>query len=221
MRSAAPRTAPSGGMSSAAARDDLGRPELALEPLDHPEPAHDLELDEPGAGDRGGVGRDERDRLDVAPVRRPDRRRRPERQRGDIRLDRAGPERLALLVAGRRDQRRPCRDAEVRGRCRGQLAEPPGRRDEPRQPRPLERRDEPLPVQPPDPLTALEVERQVADLARGRVDPFAGEPCGQPRRQDAVPADALPDRGLVSLDPVRLGVGLESRDRVADAGEPE
>ncbi len=68
---------------------DLGRPELALEPLDHPEAAEHLELDEPRPRERGGVGRHERDRLEVAAMRRPDRGRRPERQRGDLGTDRA------------------------------------------------------------------------------------------------------------------------------------
>ena len=114
----------------------------------------------------------------------------------------------------------PGRDAEVRGGVGRQLAEPArsaGRAAAAR----LARTARPATSSRAGPTqrAALEVERQVADLARGRVDPLAGQPRRQPRRQDAVAADALPDRGLVALDPVRLGVGLEPGDGLADAGQ--
>jgi len=107
-------------------------------------------------------------------------------------------------------------------RCsRRQLAEPAGRRRERRQPVAVEVRDPPLPVQARGPAAVLEVERQVADLAGGRIHPLAGEAGGQPGGQHPVASDPLPHRRLEALDPVGLGVGLESRDGLADAAEPE
>ena len=88
-----------GSTPAGARRGLLGGAELAAEPLDEPEPAVDLDLQAVRAGDRGRVRRDERDRLHVAPVRRVDRGRRPERQRADVRRERSPS----------RAPRRPCR----------------------------------------------------------------------------------------------------------------
>ncbi len=93
------RTATSGSTPDRRRPGHLAVAELALEPLDHPEAALDLDLEVARAGDRRRIGRDERDRLDVASVGRVDRRRRAVRQGPDRRVERARP----------RAPRRPCR----------------------------------------------------------------------------------------------------------------
>ena len=198
-------------------RGHLLRPELALEPLDHPVAAIDLDLEAVGVGDRRRVGRHDRDDLDVPPVGRVDRCRRAQRDRADGRLDGARSEHLARLVARGRDERQAGGDP---GRLRGGLRDDAERlagRDEPWQPLGPDGEREPAPVARLRPGLALVVERDVAHLRRDRVDELAGQPVGEEPRQQQEPADARPQLRLVAGEHVRLGLRAERRHRVRDA----
>ncbi len=74
---------------------------------------------------------------------------------------------------------------------------------------------------PGGPAEGLVVERHVADLGRGRVHEAPGEAVAEEARQVEEVGRPPPDVGLVCADPVRLRVGLEGGDRVADAEGPE
>ena len=104
----------------------------------------------------------------------------------------------------------------------GQLAEPAGRRRRAPAARPRST-GATVHFQSPSSAqrTALEVERQVADLGRGRIDEAAGQAMGQERRQQQVVADRGPRVRLVGAEPVRLAVGHEAGDGVAQAERPE
>ena len=105
----------------------LGGAELALEPLDHPVAAVDVDLDVVCARDGGRPRGEARDDLDIPAVRSVDGRSGAERDGADVGIERPGPEDLAGLVAGGRDQRQP--DGNAGGRRRGGA-------DRPERPRP-------------------------------------------------------------------------------------
>ncbi len=71
----------------------------------------------------------------------------------------------------------------------GQVAEAPGGRHELRKPRPVDRHREPLPVAVGRPRQGLVVEREIADLRRGRVDEPPDQPMDQEPGQPEVVAD--------------------------------
>ena len=101
------------------------------------------------------------------------------------------------------------------------LAEPFGGRDEVGQPGRVHRRHGPAPVPGLGPAERLVVERQVADLGRGRVDEPSGQALGQEPREQQVVADRRPDRGLVGAQPAGLAGRRERLDRVAQPEDPE
>ena len=114
----------SGAIPSASAWATSARAELALEPVDQPVAAVDLDLEAVRAGDGGGIRRDERDGLDVAALGRVDRRRRAVRQRPDVRR-RARPE---------------PRTSQALSAAAAMTGSPGGQARRPRRPRPSARR---------------------------------------------------------------------------------
>ena len=197
----------------------LVRPELALEPLDHPEAAVDLDLERVGTRHGGRIRRHERDRLDVPAMGRVDRRGRAVRDGPDVRLEGARAEDLAGLVRGGRDDRRARRR----------------RRDARRQQRSGRRA---VRLGGTSSGSWLGVDRDRPPLPVGRGRPSAG-PCSRTGRSRPGAAVAStkrpvsrwlrkpdrkrkwrrlpPDVGLVGADPVRLRIGLEGGDGIADA----
>ncbi len=81
----------------------LAEAELPLEPGDHPVAPVDLDLHQVVIGHGSRVGRQEGQGLDIAPVGRVDRRRRPIAQGADRRLDASRAQDFAGLVGGGSD----------------------------------------------------------------------------------------------------------------------
>src|SRR5437667_7679381 len=96
-------------------------------------------------------------------------------------LERSRAQHLTGLVRGGREDGRARSEPEGCGRAGGELAEPASRRDELGQPGRIDGRRRPSPVTALRPRQPLVVERDVADLARDRID----EATGQPMRQEA------------------------------------
>ncbi len=172
-------------------------------------------------GQRRGVGGQQALHFDVLRLRRVDGGGGAEGQVRGVGRERAAAEHFAGLVGGSRDHRQAGRQAELGGGRCGQGAQTRRGRHEARQLRGANRQRFPVPLARARPLLALVVERQVADLAGGRVDPFADQPMRQPTREQGEALAALPDRAVVLGQPVGLGLALQLPHQRAGSGDAE
>ena len=130
-------------------------------------------------------------------------------QTAHLRGQTAGAEDLARLVGRRGDHRQTLRDTgRVRSRG-GDAAELVAHRDQLGQPVAIDRHRLPLPIAGRRPPVATVVERYVADLTSDRVDEPSHQTVGEKARQEEVLVRPPPHIGLVSTQPVGLGLGLE------------
>ena len=201
--------------------DGVGRAEFLDEPRQQPQTAVDLDLGVVVVVEHAGVGGQELLRLDVLRRAELDRGRRTERDGRLVGVDHGEAKRLAALVRAGRDERQAGGDAGQGADLFGDRADDRAGRHEVAQLFVRHVAEAAREAAGLHPAAVFVVERDVADLVRGRVDEVARELVVQVRGQHDVFGGPGPDLRLVAHDPVADGGGVDHLRRRLHAGDLE
>ena len=201
--------------------DGVGRAKFLDEPRQQPQTAVDLDLGVVVVVEHAGVGGQKLLRLDVLRRAELDRGRRAERDGRLVGVDHGEAKRLAALVRAGRDERQAGGDAGQGADLFGDRADDRAGRHEVAQLFVRHVAEAAREAAGLHPAAVFVIERDVADLVRGRVDEIARELVVEVGGQHDVLGGPGPDLRLVAHDPVADGGGVDDFCRRLHAGDLE